>query len=349
MTAAVQVVIADDSRLARLVMNRVLQELPSFEVTGMARNGWEAVEKTHELRPDLLLLDRDMPSYDGLYAIKRLMAEYPVPILLLSSFSELDFDPVRQALDAGAVDYINKPRGLQAAGKPFKELLASKAMQVAEVNLNRVRELKAVQTVENHNPHTFPRRQGYSVIVIGASAGGVEAIEKVLKRMPVNFPIPIVIALHMPANFTASFVQNLNTKLPLPIKEMELNEELQAGKIYFAGSKRSLILRRHQRSGSVVVGYQRHASSQHNPSIDQLFQSAADLFGKRALGVLLSGSGTDGIQGMEAIHQRGGATVIQDSQSALMWGAAGEVARRNIAQHVVPVEQLGGFLVSCLS
>jgi two-component system chemotaxis response regulator CheB len=345
MPAPVKVLLAEDSSLMRLVLSDIFaQQAGDFVLLDTAQNGKEALEKTCQLRPDVLLLDLFMPDYDGVFAIEEIMRACPTPILLLTGASRQQMPLVFEGLEKGAFDFLLKPQEADGGLRELAPKLLEKVRQVANINLYQLQKRAGAL---NHHPHTFDTLR-YKAVLIGASTGGTGAIEEILRTLPVNFPVPIVIAQHMPAGFIHSFADRLDKLSPLKVKVARLGEPLAEGVVYILPGEYNSTLR--QEGKKVVFDSTPQQYEAYNcPSVDALFLSGAAIYGSEAIALLLSGMGRDGVQGMAALQQAAALNIAQDEASSVIFGMPKEAIQQGLVQHVVPLQEIGFFLVGCLS
>jgi two-component system chemotaxis response regulator CheB len=319
----------------------------SIGVIGTAGNGREAYEKTSALKPDVVLLDLVMPEYDGLYAVKQIMAHCPTPIVVLSALGNTNSEAVFEALDAGAYDFLSKPAGV--LGSKIREIEEQLVAKIRYASSADLRTLYRKKTGGNNNAHTFDSALAYEVVVIGASTGGTGAIEEILQKLPGNFPLPIIIAQHMPADFVESFGRRLNDMLPVTVKVATTGESPQSGTVYILPGSQNTVL---AREGSGKIRFSRtdeRYAEFNNPSVDALMLSAAECYGARAIGILLTGMGKDGAVGMAALHRKRSFTIAQNEQSSVVFGMPRAAIERGAIREVLPIKEIAGFVVSCLS
>ncbi|MCU0433405.1 MAG: chemotaxis-specific protein-glutamate methyltransferase CheB [Bacteroidia bacterium] len=344
--ANIRVLIVDDSVLMRILIKDILAEDASMEVVGIARNGKEALEMCHTLDPDVVLMDITMGEFDGVYGVREIMKEVPRPIIILSAIGNTDMGPVMDALSAGAVDFLNKPAqdstGLHKVGGELIQKIHDAA------SIGQVKVQPVVKKV-NVNPHTFTDEAGYDVIVIGASTGGPTAVEMVLSNLPGNLNVPVVVVQHMPSHFIPSFVARLNTITPLEVVVGRKGDVVSAGKIVVAPGNRNMILERNEQHELVVDFTTEKFREYNHPSVSAVMLSAAATCGARCIGVILTGMGKDGSQGMRAIKQAGGYTVAQHKDTCVVYGMPRAAVEDGSVNAIVPLAEIGGFVVSCLS
>ncbi|MBU2913585.1 MULTISPECIES: chemotaxis-specific protein-glutamate methyltransferase CheB [Reichenbachiella] len=341
----IRVVVADDSGFMRLLISDILSESGSVEVVGTAVDGKDAALKVAELKPDVLLLDMNMGEYDGLYAVKRIMEESPLPIIILSSIGNTNLQPIFDALDLGAVDYLNKPQKGNSKLRNIEVELLQKIKSAKRANAGAIPNPHAkVNTYE----HTFSDKRKYDVIVIGASTGGPSAIEKVINSLPGNLNVPVLICQHMPPNFIPSFVKRLNGMSPLKIEVGQANMRPKAGTIIVAPGESNMIVTK-KRGGGVVIDFTDKVFPEYNnPSINALMLSVAEAYKDKSIGVILTGMGKDGMLGMKEIKKYGGFTIAQSEKSCVIYGMPKAAVEQKVVDRSVDIKEIGGFLVNSL-
>lgn len=341
----VSVLIVEDSALMRILLTDIISADSEITLLGSARDGKEGVEKAKLLNPDVIISDMIMPEYDGLYLVKRIMKELPLPVILLSALEKTN-PLVFEALSLGAFDFLDKPKdnignALKAKAYPLIELI--KAAAGADVVQSRRIKIK-----KNNNAHTFDDTAAYSAIIIGASTGGPGAIENLLKQLPANIMLPIIIAQHMPPSFIESFASRLNQISPFEIKVARKGEEIENGTVYLAPGTTNLRLKKNPDTGCVFFSFSEKAYKEFNkPSIDCLMESAAAVYKEQLIAVILTGMGKDGTIGLKAIRDAGGITIAQDETTSVVFGMPKNAWEEGAAQRLIPIDQMGGFIISC--
>jgi two-component system chemotaxis response regulator CheB len=338
----VRVLIVDDSAVTREVLTTLLNSDPDIKVIGQASTGAEAVEMTASLRPDLVTMDLMMPGMDGMEATRRIMARHPTPVLFLSSFFDKEGTYSRaDAIAAGALDVVEKPalmpdwRWHNAAGK-----LVQKVKSLAKVpviaHIHGARKLLA-QEQSQAGRFVGPAAD---VVVIGASSGGPRVIEGLLSNLPPTFALGLLVVQHMTDGFTTGMLRWMQERCALPIKVAEEGDAIVPRRVLFTPENLHLF---------VAIGGRVHLSDSdpvngHRPSIDVTFQSVARVYGARSAGVLLTGMGADGAQGLLAIRNAGGVTIAQDEQSSMIFGMPRAAIALNAAQQVLAPPGIGRCL-----
>lgn len=330
---AVRVLIVDDSHTMRAMLRYVLERDSDLEVIGEAADPYEAREEIKRLDPDVLTLDIEMPRMNGIEFLKRLMVARPMPVVMVSTLTQVGADNTLAALEIGAVDFIAKPTGRDAiqglSALPRKVKWASRAKLSA--SLKSAAPVAASPLRKTFNP-------GRKAVAIGASTGGVEALLKVIRHFPANCP-PTLIVQHMPAHFTTSFARRLDSCTQANVQEAEDGLALKKGNIYLApGGDRHL----HYDflDGGVCKLIEGEPCKGHTPSVDIMFQSFAS-FGKRAVGVILTGMGSDGAEGLKAIRDAGGHTIGQNEATSIVYGMPRVANELGAVERQLPLNLIG--------
>lgn len=341
----IKILIADDSMLMRLMIKNILSQDASLEVVGTASDGQEAYQQTLQLRPDVVLMDMTMGDYDGLYAIRQIMAHCPTPILILSAMGNRDMDVILEGMHLGAVDYLNKPAKHQADLHAVEPELLEKIKSVAQA---RPVHWAQPNAITNTHAHSFFEELNFEIVVIGASTGGPSALEQIVTQLPANLPIPVVLIQHIPQHFVQPFAERLNRLTPMTITVAQQQMPLEKGRIYLVPSEQNTLLRRNE--DQVVFDFTQQKYPSYNfPSVDSVLLSAADVYGKKAIGVVLTGMGRDGALGIKAIREAGGLTIAQNQASCAVYGMPRAAVEEGGAEKVVPLKEIAFFLVNCLS
>lgn len=341
MMGRLKILVVDDSAFMRLLIKDLLSEDPSLEVIGTAVNGLEATEKVMELDPDIILLDLNMADYDGLYAVKAIMRKKPKPILILSSVGNTNLEPVFEALKNGAVDYINKPNRNKSKVRELQQELIQKIKSTS-----RAKPRKTVTPQTATVSKKRKRKTAYDLVAIGASTGGPSAVERVICSLPGDFDIPIVVCQHMPAMFIPQYVQRLDSMAKLSVVSATERMHPTPGMVLFCPGHANLSLKK-QPSGEVQVGFTDEVFPDYNnPSINAMMLSAAEAYGSKAVGVLLTGMGKDGVRGMQAIKGAGGFTIAQDKESSVIYGMPKAAYESGAIDEVLDIKDIGNFLLN---
>ena len=337
----IKVLIVDDSAIVRKILGEELAKYQDIEVVGVAPDPFVARNKIVNLKPDVLTLDIEMPRMDGLTFLRKLMMYYPLPTIIVSSLTPKGGKLTLEALDIGAVDVIAKPGEAYTVGDMSTNLVEK--IRVA----SRVRLSRKVQPDNAARGEAEPIRAlaqtSHKVIAIGASTGGTEALKQVLTRMPPNSP-GIIIVQHMPANFTTAFAERLNNLCQIRVKEAADNDSVTTGTALVAPGNYHMILRR---SGARYFVEIKTGPMVHHqrPAVDVLFKSTAKYAGANSIGVILTGMGSDGAEGLLEMKKMGAATIAQDEKSCVVFGMPKEAIKLNAVDYVMPIDQIASQIV----
>jgi two-component system, chemotaxis family, protein-glutamate methylesterase/glutaminase len=342
----IKVLVVDDSAIVRKILTDAISEQPDLEVVGTAPDPFIARDKILALEPDVLTLDIEMPRMDGLTFLKKLMHHHPLPVIVISSLGQASSQAALDALRVGAVEVLPKPGGPYSVG----ELRTNLAAKIRAAAVARVRRPPADSAPATPEPPEKVERVGVgsfrpdAVIAIGASTGGTEAIQEVLTRLPADSP-GIVITQHIPPVFSRAFADRLNQISPMAVKEACDGDTVGSGRALVAPGNFHMLLRRSGDSYRVqikdgpAVCYQR-------PSVDVMFSSVAEAAGNRAVGVLLTGMGSDGAQGLLRMKHAGAPTIAQDEASCVVFGMPREAIRLGAADRVVSLSGIASAILA---
>jgi two-component system, chemotaxis family, protein-glutamate methylesterase/glutaminase len=332
---SVRVLVVDDSAIVRQIFTRELEKDADIEVVGVAPDPYVARDLIVQLEPDVLTLDIEMPRMDGITFLRKLMKYHPTPVVIVSSLTPKGSELALEALDSGAVDVLCKPGSSYTVGDAAL-ILIEKVKAAARVDLTRSSRLRAA-TREPSQRESLTRTT-HKIVAIGASTGGTQALQSVLTAMPANAPGTLIVQ-HMPELFTRSFAERLNTMCAIEVKEAENGDTVLPGHAYIAPGNYHMVLRR---SGAVyeIEVKQGPLVSQHRPSVDVLFRSVARYAGKNAVGVIMTGMGRDGAQGMKEMKDNGAITIGQDEASCVVYGMPREAALLGAVDHVATLKDI---------
>ncbi|HPO15430.1 MAG TPA: chemotaxis response regulator protein-glutamate methylesterase [Candidatus Hydrogenedentes bacterium] len=334
-TRPIRVLIVDDSATVRQVFANELARDPEIEVIGTAPDPYVARDKIVQLKPDVVTLDIEMPRMDGITFLRKLMQHYPLPVIIVSSLTPTGGEVALEALQAGAVDVMCKPGAAYSVGDMSVQLIDKiKAASRVSVQRRTASPAAAAATVQR----LAMTRTTNKVIAMGASTGGTEALTQVLTAMPANAP-GIVIVQHMPEVFTRSFADRLNTLCAIEVKEATNGDTVIPGKALIAPGNYHMLLRRSGASYYVEVK-SGPLVTRHRPSVDVLFKSVARFAGRNAVGVIMTGMGADGADGMKEMHNNGAQTIAQDEASCIVYGMPKEAVARGGVDHVVSLDRI---------
>lgn len=370
--AKVKVLIVDDSALVRQMLENMLSADPFIEVVGTASDPYDAREKVKTLRPDVLTLDIEMPKMDGVTFLKNLMRLHPLPVVMVSTLTEKGADITFEALDLGAVDFVTKPkinlentfdtyaleirRKVKIAAKVAKEQLERQYERYIANKENSprlkqslslkhpVQEKLSADAIVPVKPVPKNFKKTDQVVALGASTGGTEAIKEVLMRLPETAPA-MVISQHIPAAFSLPFALRMNSISAMTVVQAEDNQVIQQGWVYIAPGDKHLLV---EKSGGKYICRLNDGPlvNRHKPSVDVMFRSVMQTVGTNAIGVLLTGMGADGAQGLKELREIGVHTIAQDEKTSIVWGMPGEAAKMGAAEAVLPLQKISEQILS---
>lgn len=372
----IKVVIIDDSALVRSVVSEILETDPEIKVIAMAQDPIFAMKYLEKEWPDVIVLDVEMPRMDGITFLRKIMDENPTPVIICSTLTEKGTKTTMQALAAGAVGIITKPKlGVRGFLQDSKITLIDTVRSAAHVKMKRVQNLstKSVNiSKEKETNKSFPPslrdftprekntadvilQRGLSgvstdtekIVAIGASTGGTQALEVVLKMLPIDSP-GIVVVQHMPEHYTKAFAERLNGVCDVSIKEAEAGDSVERGKVLIAPGNRHTLLKRRGTKYYVDV-VDGPLVNRHRPSVDVLFRSAAKESGKNALGIIMTGMGDDGSNGMVEMKAVGSPTIAQNEKTSIVFGMPKEAIKKNCVDKILPLENIAEAIIDFYS
>jgi two-component system, chemotaxis family, protein-glutamate methylesterase/glutaminase len=344
-TQVVRVLVVDDSAYVRKVVSQMLSRSPFIEVVGTARDGAEALERAAELHPDVITCDLNMPVLDGLGFVREQMARRPVPIVLISIAAESGAQ-VLSALDAGAIDFVQKPTAL--ATERLMDVsgeLVEKVKAAAKAPLGRLPLPLPRETLPSAG-----RARGagkVDIVVMGISTGGPQGLKRLIPRLPADFPVPIAIVLHMPVGYTETYARNLDTACALDVAEAADGQAVVPGTVLLARAGRHLTFIRGA-AGVVTHLDMRPLDTPHRPSVDVLFQSAAEVYDGRVLGIVMTGMGADGREGAAWIKARGGRILTEAEGTCVVYGMPRSVVEAGLSDGVFPLDEMAEAIMECV-
>jgi len=346
----IKVLIVDDSALVRQTLADIISSDPGIEVIGMAQDPIVAVQKIAEQIPDVITLDVEMPRMDGITFLQKLMSQHPIPVVMCSSLTESGNETALKALEYGAIEIITKPKmGTKQFIEESRIRICDSIKAAASAKLRNVRPIREVTPkytadviMEAPNAKAMIMTTE-KIVSVGASTGGTEALSLFLQMLPEDTP-GIVIVQHMPENFTAAFAKRLNSICKVTVKEAENNDSVVRGHVLIApGNKHTLL----KRSGAryYVEVKEGPLVSRHRPSVDVLFRSTARYAGKNAVGIILTGMGDDGAQGMKEMHDAGAKTIAQDEATCVVFGMPNEAIKLGGVDKIMPLEKIAAEML----
>lgn len=349
-----KVLVVDDSAFMRKVITDMINTSSELVVIGSAKDGEEALKKIKELSPDLVTLDIEMPRMDGLTALKKIMNEMPLPVIMLSSLTKHGAQETLKALDLGAMDFITKPSSLIKVSAPeVKEELISKLVAASKARISVAQHmgshLPKASTNAKYTPYqkvegktTFKK-----LIAIGTSTGGPRALQDVIPLIPQNIDAGIVIVQHMPPGFTKSLADRLNSMSQIGVKEAEDGDVIKAGWAYLAPG--DCHLKVYKQSGKYVIKLDNgERVTGHRPSVDAMMYSIADLNERNVIGVIMTGMGSDGADGMKEVKQKSGFIIAQNEESCVVFGMPKSTIKLGVVDKVVDLSNIANEIVKAM-
>ncbi|MHB1650888.1 MAG: protein-glutamate methylesterase/protein-glutamine glutaminase [Desulfitobacteriaceae bacterium] len=382
----IEVLVVDDSPFMRMTIQKILNEDPGIRVVDTARDGREGIEKLQTLQPHVVTMDVEMPVMDGLQALDEIMRWQPTPVIILSAVTTEGAKATLKAFDLGAFDVVAKPSGGPGADlQTLSRDLVEKVKATAGVNLARLkrksnsgspiptapvnkpisssvtepvpkpvqrgalgwlsgRGKSAVASVGNLSLPKHP----VEIVAIGTSTGGPSALQAVLPQLPADFPVPVLVAQHMPPGFTAPLAQRLNGLCPLTVREGVNGEVLKVGNIYIAPAGKQLQVVRKYGQLTLQIGDESPIPTLYHPSVDVMFLSLAHEIGKGALGVVMTGMGNDGAKGTKEIKAKDGFAIAESEETCVVYGMPRALVEGGLADRVTPLGEIGRAIVECV-
>lgn len=355
----IRVLVVDDSAFMRKALSKMLEGDPEIEVAGTARDGIEALEKVASLDPDLVTLDVEMPRMGGIETLRRIMAEFPRPVIMVSSLTGEGAEVTLQALDLGALDYMTKHIDttlldivrLENALREKVKTLARRRLRpvpprpISPPSAPPVSVTSAPPVSEGRGPtrRLAPAR----LVIVGASTGGPPALQTFFAGLSPRFSTSVVVVQHMPKAFTGPFAKRLGQAGPLAVKEAETGDRLEPGLGFVAPGGSHLVVRR-EGGGLVLHVTDQPADTLHKPSVDVMFRSFAEVVGSGILSVVLTGMGSDGLEGVRALKAKGCQTIAQDAQTCVVYGMPRAIVEAGLADVVLPIDRIAAAVEGAL-
>ncbi len=337
---AIKVLVVDDSALVRTLLSEIIRDTPGLELVGAAPDAFVARDMVNQFSPNVITLDVEMPRMDGLSFLEKLMAARPTPVVMISTLTEEGADATLRALELGAVDFLPKPKiGVSEGIREYAELIVEKIVAAASVRVKPLRHVARKDVNENEKVNPTKIHSTEKIIAIGASTGGTEAIKDLLVQFPAAMP-GIVMTQHMPPGFTRTFAERLNKCTKLHVVEARGGERILPGHAYLAPGGHHLIVSRYG-ADYVVKLSDMEPVHRHRPAVDVMMDSVAQAGGKNVIGILLTGMGKDGAQGMLEIRNQGGYTFAQDEESCVVYGMPKEAVAVGGVDQTVELLKMG--------
>jgi two-component system chemotaxis response regulator CheB len=347
----IKVIVVDDSAFMRKSLSLMLESDPEIKVVATARDGLDAIEKIKQYNPDIVTLDVEMPRMDGLTALARIMKECPVPVLMVSSLTTEGAEATIEALKLGAVDFIPKQLSYVSLDIiKIKEELVNKVKLIARSKYIRrkiagsrasaaMEEKIARSPVDKFKPVV----KNFKVVAIGISTGGPMSLQHVIPKLPENFPAGVVIAQHMPPKFTKSLADRLNSLSRVNVREAQDGDRICPNLVLIAQGGRNIIFER--KNSDYVVRIVDQPNTIYKPSVDLMMDSAAKVFGDKMIGVIMTGMGKDGLEGLREVKRKGGYIIAQNEETCVVYGMPKAVVDAGLADSILPLEKIGDAVI----
>lgn len=346
----IRVLVVDDSFFMRKLLSDILNSDSDIEVVDTARNGEEALEKLKVSKPDVITLDFVMPVMGGLETLKYIMSEYPTPVVMLSAYTKKGAEVTIDCLDAGAVGFALKPSGEVSVNiEKIKDEIIEEIKKASKASVQKIKSIITRKRIKRFlEPGAVVKEK---VIVIGASTGGPPVLELILSELPSNLPAAVLIVQHMPKLFTKFLAERLDRESELAVKEAQEGDVIEVGNAYVAPGDFHMLVEKKEIKGEMkaVIGLSKSPLVHGlRPSIDVTMKSVAEVYGKNAIGIILTGMGNDGIDGMKAIKIKHGKTIAQDEATSLIFGMSKKVIESGDADYIIPVFNISKEIIQLL-
>jgi len=342
-SSPVRVLVADDSAFMRTALTRMIESDPQLRVSDTAQTGNEALEKIRLNPPDVITLDVEMPGLDGLETLRRIMKDFPRPVIMVSSLTQEGAETTLEALDIGAFDYVPKQLSYVSLDIiKIRDDLIAKIKAAAKVERPAVKKpAQAVPSAPVQNTISVVPE----IVAVGTSTGGPKALQQILPLLPADLGVGVLVVQHMPPGFTNPFARRLNNLCKISVREATQGEPITAGAVYIAPAGQHMTVSRGSPSKLSIRLSDLPDGFPHRPSVDVMMLSVAEVFRGLSMGVIMTGMGADGLQGMRAIANAGGLTVGQDEPSCVVYGMPRSCAEANVLKRVVPLNDIPAVIL----
>ncbi|AEX85964.1 chemotaxis protein CheY [Marinitoga sp. 1135] len=340
----IKILIVDDSGFMRMVLKDIIEKQKDMKVVGIAKTGLEGVEKAIQLKPDVITMDVEMPELNGLEAVKIIMKKRPTPIIMVSSLTSKDSEITIEALENGAVDFIQKPAGsVSWTFRTVADELLEKIRNAAKVDVTKM----TMRRIKPKKPRISTMLRGQKIVLIASSTGGPRSLDTIIPNLPKGINVPVVVVQHMPPGFTNSLAKRLDKISELHVKEAEDNEELKPDTVYIAPGNYHLGLKA---SGSKVYTFLDQSDKINNvrPAADFTFDLAAEIYKSNIIAAVLTGMGKDGAKGAFKIKHYGGKIIAESKETCVVYGMPKAVVEENYADFVLPNYEIADKIVELL-
>ncbi|MFQ5452638.1 MAG: chemotaxis response regulator protein-glutamate methylesterase [Candidatus Zixiibacteriota bacterium] len=357
----IKVLIVDDSAFMRKALSMMLESDPHIKIIGTARDGEEGIAKVKELKPDLVTMDIEMPRMDGLTALRKIMSDNPLPVMMVSSLTTDGAGATLDALELGAVDFIPKQLSYVSLDiikikeellEKIKNIARRKNILMAKYRTNVFKSFnksnsqnKSKKTSSIFQNNISKRNHIVSVIALGTSTGGPLALQSVVPNLPRNIPVGMLIAQHMPAAFTSALAERLNKMSQVTVKEAENGDKVEAGNVYIAPGGKQMTVKKVGVNKNITIS-DKPDDVLYKPCVDIMMKSVADVYGGTTLGVIMTGMGYDGLIGLKEVKARGGVIIAQDEETCIVYGMPKAVVDADIADYISPLDEIASGITS---
>ncbi|MDR3288306.1 MAG: chemotaxis response regulator protein-glutamate methylesterase [Peptococcaceae bacterium] len=354
----VTVLIVDDSSFMRMTIQRILGQDPLIKVIDSARDGLEGIEKLKALNPQVVVMDVEMPRMNGLRALEEIMRWQPTPVVILSASAAEEGQLTLQALELGAIDAVVNPTlGRSSELTESARDLIEKVKGAALVDLKRMKARMGREGLALTGRGKQPEKKGrksslpefpVELVAIGTSTGGPPALQAVLSKLPADFPVPVIVAQHMPAGFTAPLAQRLDRLCPLNVQEAAQGDVLRPGSVYIAPAGLQMQVQRKQNQLTLMIGKETPVTTIYKPSVDVMFLSAAREIGAGSCCVIMTGMGNDGLQGTREVKAQKGFVIAEAEESCVVYGMPKAVIEAGLADRIAPLPEIAKTMIECI-
>ncbi len=344
-----RVLIVDDSAYNRRTILKILENEPYIKVVGTAINGEDALRKTMQLKPDIITLDLEMPYMDGFTFLRILMKVAPTPVIVVSSKDE--DENVFKAMELGALDFLPKPvNNISIELLKIKEDLISKIKAISKLAIGKVKNRDySIHERLSKISESLTFNDRFRLIAIGASTGGPPAIQTIFSSLPEDLPAGIVVAQHMPQGFTKAFAERLNRLLPFEVKEASIGDKVEPGRIIIAKGGTHILFKKKRNKDVIIDLKSPDNNDRYVPSVDMMFSSAADIYGDKVVGIILTGMGRDGSIGVKRIKDKEGIVLAESEETSIVFGMPKEAINTGAIDKVVPLNRIGNEIIKLCS
>jgi two-component system chemotaxis response regulator CheB len=344
----IKVLVVDDSAFMRKIITDILATSSEIEVIGKAKNGQEAIEKVTKLRPDVVTMDIEMPVLGGLQALGYIMSECPTRVIMLTAAESKHGDLTMTAFQYGAVDFIQKPSGsISLDMEKIRDDLIKKVLAAAHVDIHKLVFIEE-KLIKKENIVPIQKIRTKKIVIIGSSTGGPRALQQVIPLLPSNLQAPVLVVQHMPAGFTKSLAERLNSQSMLRVREAGEGDMIQTGTVLIAPGDFHMIIKQQKINGELreVIGLTKGDKVQGvRPSVDVLLESAARIYKENSVGVILTGMGCDGSDGIKKLKLAGGKVIAEDESTCVVYGMPRSVIEQKLADYILPIHKIAQSIV----